>query len=77
MVCYHQNLIRRTLGLTLSKSTIIKLRPVVYDNGVRNFELTYNVSPYKLCHVFVFDVSIGLNFHPLAEIVCGYEQELF
>ena len=53
------------------------MRPIVCDNGVRNSKSTYNVFPDELCHVFVFDVSIGLNFHLLAKIVCGYEQKVF
>ena len=59
------------------EGTTIKLRPVVCDNCIRNFESTYNVFPNELCYAFVIDVSMGLNFYPLAEVVYGYEQEFF
>ena len=59
------------------EGTIIKLRPIFYNNYMRNSKSTYNVFPNELYYVFVFDTSIGLSLYPLAEVVCGYEQEFF
>ena len=61
----------------LVEGTIIELRPIFYNNCMRNSKSTYNVFPDELYYVFVSDASIGLSFYPLAEVVCGYEQEFF
>ena len=39
-------------------------------------ESTHNVPLHKLCELLGLDLSVGLDFCPLDEIISGYQNEL-
>ena len=49
----------------------IKLKAVIYDEGMRDLKLSNNVLPDKLLRIHIPIVGQGLGFDPFGEIVCA------
>ena len=49
----------------------IKLKAVIYDEGMRDLKLSNNVLPDKLLRIHIPIVGQGLDFDPFGEIVCA------
>ncbi|RVW67221.1 hypothetical protein CK203_063638 [Vitis vinifera] len=45
------------------------------DNAVWSMNSGYDVFPYELGDIFVFDASVCFSFHPFTEVIRGDEQE--
>ena len=55
------------------KDRAIKLRVVAGYDHLRDTKSTYYIFPDEPFDVLVLDACIGLNLHPLAEIIGGNE----
>ena len=53
------------------KDFAIELKSIIWDEGMRNPELSNNTFPDKFFNIYIPNISQRFGFNPLGEIICA------